>query len=375
MMEIRIDTIKIGKRIRSLNNEKVIEIADSINEIGLLNSISVRSVNSHYELVSGLHRLKAFELLGRETIPAVIFEGDDSDVELAEIDENLKRCDLTVLEQGEHLVRREEILKQRGERAQVGDNQFIGGGETVSLPKTTADIASEIGLSERSTQQRLQIARDITPEVKDVIRDKDIADSTGQLLRLARMNPEDQMEETQYLLQEHYDKRIKKMNLALLHTGDQESYTPSVYIEAARAVMGSIDTDPASNEIAQETIKAGVFYTSENDGLTKEWKGNIFLNPPYSQPEIKDFIDKLLTELAPGKQAILLTNNNTDTNWFHDAAKRAIAICFTKGRINFYKANGDITNPTNGQTFFYFGSNKEKFVSIFGEFGLIMKVI
>jgi hypothetical protein len=84
-------------------------------------------------------------------------------------------------------------------------------------------------------------------------------------------------------------------------TGDQESFTPPEYVEAARKVMGSIDLDPASCEVAQITVKAKRYYTKENNGLDKHWKGNIFLNPPYSHPEVKQFIDKLLSELKPGQ--------------------------------------------------------------------------
>lgn len=158
-------------------------------------------------------------------------------------------------------------------------------------------------------------------------------------------------------------------------TGDAESYTPVKYIEMAREVMGSINTDPASNDIAQKIVKAEKYYTINNNSLTETWKGNIFLNPPYSRGVISKFINKLIEELDDTKQAILLTNNNTDTIWFNLAANECDSICFTKGRINFYKADGSKTSPTNGQTFFYFGSNVDKFGKIFNDIGLIMKVI
>lgn len=170
--------------------------------------------------------------------------------------------------------------------------------------------------------------------------------------------------------------RLWKDNIANKWTGDQESYTPSLYIEAARIVMGSIDLDPASNEFAQQTVKAGKYYTKEDDGLRQPWEGNIFLNPPYSHPEVSQFVDKLLNELKDGQQAILLTNNNTDTTFFHKAAKRATALCFTRGRISFCKPDGQTkTNPTNGQVFFYFGENVQRFVEVFGEFGLLVKAL
>ena len=168
----------------------------------------------------------------------------------------------------------------------------------------------------------------------------------------------------------------KQEPIAAQWTGDPESYTPAKYIESARRVMGSIDVDPASNDFANKTVKATIYYTFKNTGLDKEWEGNIFLNPPYKQPEMSQFVDKLLTEIKVGntRQAILLTNNNTDTQWFYNAAKIASVLCFTKGRISFYKADGKDTSPTNGQAFFYFGNNEDKFKQIFSQIGLIFKL-
>lgn len=173
---------------------------------------------------------------------------------------------------------------------------------------------------------------------------------------------------------ENYEKREKKDTLVCKFTGDEENYTPAEYIERARIVMGSINTDPASNKLAQEIVMSDTYYTKDEDGLSKSWEGNIFLNPPYSHGVVDKFISKLIEELDETKQAILLTNNNTDTKWFHEAANNCALMCFTKGRISFYKEEGVRTSPVNGQTFFYFGPNTDLFKEIFSEIGLIMEV-
>ena len=161
---------------------------------------------------------------------------------------------------------------------------------------------------------------------------------------------------------------------ALKWTGDPESYTPKPYIEAAREVMGAIDLDPASNAIAQKTVGALEWYDEKSDGLVRDWRGRVFLNPPYKYPLVAQFIDKLCDEYNVGRisAAILLTNNNTDTRWWHRAVELASGVCFTAGRINFYKADGQITQPTNGQNFFYFGRETESFRRVFSLFGIIM---
>lgn len=161
--------------------------------------------------------------------------------------------------------------------------------------------------------------------------------------------------------------------LVALFTGQNEWYTPIKFIESARKVMGSIDIDPASNDEAQKTIKAAKYFTLETNGLIQNWIGNIWLNPPYSGTEIRQFIEKLQVETLNGNinQAIVLTNNNTDTQWFAILYSLCKCVCFTKGRINFYRGN-EVSSPTNGQCFFYIGENVDGFANEFSNHGLIM---
>jgi len=149
---------------------------------------------------------------------------------------------------------------------------------------------------------------------------------------------------------------------------ENEWYTPPEYIEAARAVMGGVDLDPATSEKAQETVKAKKFYTADDDGLSKAWKGRVWLNPPYSKDLIGKFCDKLAEGVDAGKvtSAILLVNNATDTAWFHRVASKASAVCFIKGRIAFHDSNGEPKNkPLQGQMAMYFGGEPQAFAKEF----------
>lgn len=159
-------------------------------------------------------------------------------------------------------------------------------------------------------------------------------------------------------------------------TGENEWYTPAEHIELARSVLGKIDLDPASSSMAQETVKAASYFTEADDGLKQKWKGNVWLNPPYAQPAISHFADKMVAELTAGRvtQAIMLTHNYTDTAWFQKLAKAATAICFTRGRVKFVSPAGDLAAPTQGQAFFYFGSDTAKFVHAFRNTGFVVEV-
>jgi hypothetical protein len=96
---------------------------------------------------------------------------------LLEIDENLKRQDLTVLEQGEHLQRREELLIAKGLRAASGTSiaNAASGDKLSPVPKTTATIAAEVGLTERSAQRRVKIAKDLPQSTRDIVRNADVS--------------------------------------------------------------------------------------------------------------------------------------------------------------------------------------------------------
>jgi DNA N-6-adenine-methyltransferase (Dam)/Protein of unknown function (DUF3102) len=107
-------------------------------------------------------------------------------------------------------------------------------------------------------------------------------------------------------------------------TGENEWFTPAEYIEAARAVMGGIDLDPATSVKAQEVVQAEKFYTKKDDGRKHEWHGRVWLNPPYAQPFIAQFVHKLCEERVAGRvtAAIALTHNYTDTTWFHEILQK-----------------------------------------------------
>lgn len=153
------------------------------------------------------------------------------------------------------------------------------------------------------------------------------------------------------------------------NSGNNEWYTPKEYIETARRVMGSIDLDPASSEIANKVVKASKIYTIETDGLAHDWSGNVWLNPPYSSYLIKLFVDKVVAEKGNINQAIILVNNATETKWFSELVKVSSAVFFPTGRVNFYKPDGSVGAPLQGQAVFYIGGNSARFLREFNPFG------
>lgn len=117
---------------REIDAASVSTLVASIKESGLLHAISVRRVQKSragqmceaFEVVAGMHRVKAFRMLGHSTIPAIIRELDDLHAELMLIDENLCRSEFSPAERAMSVSRRKVIyLELHPETAHGGDRK------------------------------------------------------------------------------------------------------------------------------------------------------------------------------------------------------------------------------------------------------------
>lgn len=360
-MKVAIADIIVTERKRNLNQEKIKELANSIIELGLLQPILI---TSDKRLIAGMYRLEACKQLGWHEIDCIVKEYDELDAELAEIDENLMRTELTVLERSEQLKRRKEIYETKYPEARPYSNEKqrqrrLQQPREIISPGFATDTAAKLGVSPRTIQQEVQIAERLADDVKNAIRGTALEDSKSELLNLARQTPEEQR---------------KTVGQLLVSSNSNEWYTPTEYIESARKVLGVIDLDPASCEEANKVVKASKFYTAQDDGLQYDWPGKVWLNPPYGGLTGK-FVKKLVDQYEAGitTEAILLINSHaTDTDWFQ--LLWDYVLCFTDHRINFYGPNGKKGNgSTHGSIFVYLGPNPKAFAREFAKYGAILK--
>jgi DNA N-6-adenine-methyltransferase (Dam) len=167
-----------------------------------------------------------------------------------------------------------------------------------------------------------------------------------------------------------------------------EWFTPSKYIEAARAVLGSIDLDPASCELANQVVKATRYYTREQNGLAQDWTcTSMWLNPPYGRKNgsgssvIRCFVSRLIREYETGNiyQAITLLPTQTNASWFQCLWE--FPLCFASHRLHFVKPRGNDlredgrTSHTLGTIFAYLGPYEQRFIEHFSKFGRIVRAI
>lgn len=127
-----------------------------------------------------------------------------------------------------------------------------------------------------------------------------------------------------------------------------EWYTPKGIIDS----LGVFDTDPCAPVIPLWKT-ARVMYSKNDDGLSQEWAGRIWLNPPYSKP----LFDKFIKRMIGHNDGILLTFNRCDTKIFQEHIfHTAKAMLFIKGRIKFFTPDGNQTGtPGCGSVLIAFG--------------------
>jgi ParB-like chromosome segregation protein Spo0J len=212
---IRIDDIKVNQRKRPVNFDKVKELAESMKATGLISPITT---TSNHELIAGGHRIEAAKMLGWKEIEMKVLDVTGLKAELAEMDENFVRQELSGVEFGEFLIRRDEILKELGLRAKQGDNRFTNdrGAENAPLKETTADQAKKFGMSKRSLQQAKQLAKELTPEAKRAVSSHEL--SKEQALALAR---EERKMQNASIVQTFKEKDVKII-LKSLETGKEK---------------------------------------------------------------------------------------------------------------------------------------------------------
>lgn len=199
---IDIADIVIGERARSFDLVRVETLKKSIDQLGLRTPVTVRVVPEMVVkgiatsevpvLVAGLHRLRAFEALGRSQIPAFVEAGGELDARMWEIAENLHRAELTVAERAHHVAEWVRLAEEReqskpGQLAQVSNNG--GRGITGGVSAATR----ELGLERTEARRAIKIDA-LAPEAKTEAKVLRLDDNQSALLRAARQpNKEEQL--------------------------------------------------------------------------------------------------------------------------------------------------------------------------------------
>ena len=126
----------------------------------------------------------------------------------------------------------------------------------------------------------------------------------------------------------------KNLNAQLSSKTDNWS-TPKWLLKELEKTFGKFDYDPCPLD------------NNYNNTLFDDWKGNVFVNPPYSN--VKEFLNKALLEIKKGncKQAIFLIIPRTSTKYWRDyVMKYATRIYFFDKRLKFGDSKSSAPFPS-----------------------------
>lgn len=121
---------------REFNEDELRELAQSIEEVGLIQPLVVRKTREGWQLVAGERRLRACRMVGLTEVPAVILDIDDRQAAAIGLIENLQRKDLNYFEEAYAYAR------------------LIG-----EFGMTQEEVASSIGKSQSAIANKLRLLR------------------------------------------------------------------------------------------------------------------------------------------------------------------------------------------------------------------------
>ena len=185
--KLKVNDIVVKERLRGVDSGKVERLKESIQRIGLIHPITV----SGGVLVAGLHRLTAHRELGIEEIDCHIIDDDELLQKEIEIDENLHRKELTVLERGKM-----EAIKKKNEE-EWRKRQL-----TLEYFQTPEEVKYELAKLEN-----------IAPEAKQNLKGSAYENDKAFLIDLSELSKENQVSITKDLTVKNIEKIVKAKEL------------------------------------------------------------------------------------------------------------------------------------------------------------------
>jgi phage N-6-adenine-methyltransferase len=122
------------------------------------------------------------------------------------------------------------------------------------------------------------------------------------------------------------------------NTGKQDWETPeSIFDPLNREFCFNLDVCAIPSN-----TKCEKYFTPEQNGLNKKWRGMCWMNPPFGQQS--KWVKKAYEESQNGATVVCLLPARTNTNWWHDYCMKG-EIRFIRGRPKFKGAKHGLPQP------------------------------
>lgn len=124
-----------------------------------------------------------------------------------------------------------------------------------------------------------------------------------------------------------------------LFTSNTDNWaTPQSFFDEV-AKEFKFDVDVCADEYNHKVDK---YFTKEQDGLSQDWDGFVWCNPPYGR-EIGKWVERVSKHSGGG---VMLLPARTDTRWFHDWIYGKAEIRFIKWRLKFGDSKNSAPFPS-----------------------------
>jgi len=209
--QVPLDRIFVGHRLRPVDADWVDLLAERMAASGQETPIQLRAPDERgdHTLIAGAHRLAAAMKLGWPSIAAILRDVSDLEAELAEVEENLIRHELTPLDRAVFVAEHQRLwLALHPEAGHGGTRRGKRGDQAAKLgdlkiAERFSQVAREkFGLSARTVQRAVQVAESLAEDVRKSIAGTWLSRSGSQLEALARLTHDNQRRAIARLLAE-----------------------------------------------------------------------------------------------------------------------------------------------------------------------------
>jgi ParB family transcriptional regulator, chromosome partitioning protein len=192
--------IEVGNRLRSIDQDWVEGLAETIKTSGLQNPIELVRIGNSLRLVSGAHRLAAFKHLNLASIPARIVEPEtehpELEIRMDEIVENIGRRELSALDRATHVAELKSIyVKLHGETRGAGShakNKNKSITANIAVFNLSPEVSTKMGLSERTIRADAALFDGLSAASRKAVVGTYLAENRAQLASLSKQPHDDQ---------------------------------------------------------------------------------------------------------------------------------------------------------------------------------------
>ncbi|MBV1685237.1 ParB/RepB/Spo0J family partition protein [Eubacterium callanderi] len=167
-------------------DEKMMELIESVSEHGVLAPALVRPKDNGYEMISGHRRKYASNLVGKTEIPCIIRDLNDDEATILLVDSNLQREEILPSERAFAYKMKIEALNHQGKRNDLTSTPMV------SKLRTNERVGQEHGDSREQVRRYIRLA-ELIPPLLDMVDEKKVAFQTGVTISYLKKDEQEQL--------------------------------------------------------------------------------------------------------------------------------------------------------------------------------------